>query len=570
MRSRIQQSLYLIALLSLFLSTFASLSLYINFHDSDKEEDLQSHCNDLALAAAEIEALGGDALSFLKEASDQSLRMTLIQPDGVVLWDSEVDASTMDNHLDREEVIEAIEGSMGQASRRSDTLREDSYYCALQFGDSDLVLRLGRNKRNIIGTFIQILPLDMGFCVLLFMGCLILANKETQRIVQPLLKAVDHLDTLDSSEIYEELGPFVSTIQQQNDTIRQQLESIRRDRDTLSLILKNMKEGLVTVSLEKRILSVNNSAMAMLGCYLKEPEGQKFLLLTQEPCLLEAVDASLHGENISGHFQPVNQDRIYQYFSNPVLDDSGNSGISGVILFLVDATEQQLAQKSREEFTANVSHELKTPLTSISGFAELIEGGMVSSDADVKMFSGLIRKESSRLLKLIDDIIHLSKLNSNNSDTLTDSVDLWDLVQEECEFLLPAADKRNISIHCEGEPAVIQGNHTMLQEVVYNLCENAVKYNVDDGQVFVRVEAQEHQVLLSVRDTGIGISKEHQDRIFERFYRVDKSRSKETGGTGLGLSIVKHIVQVHKGKLSIDSEPGRGTTITVLFPILPL
>ncbi len=570
MRSRIQQSLYLIALLSLFLSTFASLSLYINFHDSDKEEDLQSHCTDLAIAAAEIEALGGDSLGFLKEASDDSVRMTLIQPDGTVLWDSEVEASTLENHSSREEVIEAIKGDMGQASRRSDTMKEDSYYCALQFGESDLILRLGRNKRNIIGTFLQILPLDMGFCVLLFMGCLVLANEETLRIVKPLLKAADHLDTLDDSEIYEELGPFVSTIRQQNDTIRQQLESIRRDRDTLSLILKNMKEGLVTVSLEKRVLSINNSAMAMLGCYLKEPEGRKLLQLTQEPSLLEAVDAALQGENVSGHFQPADQNRIYQYFTNPVLDDSGTGSISGMILFLVDITEQHHAQKNREEFSANVSHELKTPLTSISGFAELMEGGMVSSDEDMKMFAGLIRKESSRLLKLIDDIIHLSRLNSNSGETLQDSVDLFELVQDECEFLIPAASKRNIRIHCDGSNAVMQGNHTMLQEVVYNLCENAVKYNKDGGEVFITVEPQEHQVRLSVRDTGIGIPKEHQERIFERFYRVDKSRSKETGGTGLGLSIVKHIVQLHKGKLSIESEPGKGTSITVLFPILPL
>ncbi len=569
MRSRIQRSLYSIALLSLFLSTFASLSLYINFHDSDKEEDLQSHCTDLAIAAADIEALGGDALSFLKDASDKSVRMTLIQPDGQVIWDSEADISTMDNHRDREEVIEAIEGNMGQASRRSNTIHEDSYYCALQFGENDLILRLGRNKRNIMGTFLQILPLDMGFCVLLFMGCLVLANEETNRIVQPLLKAAENLDTLYHLETYEELDPFISTIRQQNDTIRQQLESIRRDRDTLSMILKNMKEGLITISREKRILSVNNSAMAMLGSYMKEPEGQNLLLLTKEPYLLEAVDASLSGENVSGHFKPTDQDRTYQYFANPVIDDTGTGTISGSIIFLVDVTEQLQAQKNREEFSANVSHELKTPLTSISGFAELMESGMASSHEDIKMFSGLIRKESSRLLNLIDDIIHLSKLGNDNIETLQDSVDLYELVQQECEFLLPAANKRNITINCEGSSAVVNGNHTMLQEVIYNLCENAVKYNKDGGQVSVLVEAQEDNVLLSVSDTGIGIGKEHQEHIFERFYRVDKSRSKETGGTGLGLSIVKHIVQIHKGKLSIDSEPGKGTTISILFPILP-
>ena len=566
MKQRIYRSLCLIALLSLFLSTFASLALYMSFHNSDNQEDLQSHCTDLAIAAAEVEQLGGDPLQFLQKAADPSVRITVIHPDGTVLWDSQVSADTMDNHSKRPEIIQTLKNGSGQANRRSETVGQDSYYCARSFGDQDLILRLGRNSRNILGSFLQILPLDMLSCVLLFAACLRLADRETDRIVKPMLKAADRLNGLHPEEFYEELRPFLNTIRSQNDTILSQMESIRQDKDTLTLILKNMKEGLVTLSSDKRILSVNDSAMAMLGSFLRHPEGENLLMLTRNPSLITAVEQALDGQNCSGTL-PMENQRICQYFVNPVYSGSDSRQVSGVILFLLDVTEQELAQKSREEFSANVSHELKTPLTSISGFAELMESGMASSAEDVRMFSGLIRKEASRLLKLIDDIIHLSRI-TNDSDKLQDAVELLALAEEECQRLLPEAAKKEISIRCQGAPAVLSGNRTMLSEVVYNLCENAVKYNQKGGSVTVSVQPMGHQVLLSVSDTGIGIPKEHQGRIFERFYRVDKSRSKETGGTGLGLSIVKHIVQIHNGQLSIDSEPGKGTTITAVFPVL--
>lgn len=567
MKNRIYHSLCLIALLSLFLSTFASLSLYMSFHNQDKQEDLQSHCHDLAVAATEIENLGGNVLAFLQQAADPSVRITLIQPNGLVIWDSVMDAATMENHSDRIEFVEAMEGEMGQDARVSDTTGQDAYYCALRFGAQNHVLRLGRNQTNIVATLMQILPLDMFSCVLLFVVCLILANKETSRILNPMLKAANHLETLESGDFYEELTPFINTIRRQNATIRAQLASIQRDKDTITFVLKNMKEGLVMVSQEKRILSVNMSALSMLECYDTNIEGQNFLTLTREGRLIQAVQQALNGENCSGYLESQKNDRIYQYFANPVLSTEENQENSGAILFLIDVTEQQRAQKSREEFSANVSHELKTPLTSISGFAELMESGMVASSDDVKQFSGLIRKEASRLLTLIDDIIRLSRINDSN-EMPREAIDLYELVQEECEHLLPAAEKRNITVQCQGSQGIIYGNPTMLQEAVYNLCENAVKYNKDHGFVHVTVTPRERQVLLTVQDSGIGIPKEHHDRIFERFYRVDKSRSKETGGTGLGLSIVKHIIQQHNGQLNIDSTPGQGTTITIAFPTL--
>lgn len=567
MKQRIYHSLCLIALLSLFLSTIASLSLYMDFHDKESQRDLQRHCSDIAIAASRIESYGGDVLSFLQEVADtedDSVRITLIQPDGTVLWDTAVDASAMDNHGQREEVAEALRGEMGESTRTSSTLGQDSYYCAMQFGQQNLILRMGRDGQNWFDTLLQIMPLDMCSCVLLFVVCLVIANQETASIVDPMLKAANHLETLDYNDFYVELAPFINTIRSQNDTIRAQLKSIQQDKDTITLILKNMQEGLVMLSLDKRILSVNYSAMEMLGSVLRNPEGQNFLILTREKVLNQAVDQALVGENSSGFIESAHNDRIYQYFTNPVLANDGS--ISGVILFLMDVTQQQRAQKSREEFSANVSHELKTPLTSISGFAELMESGMASSTEDVRSFSGLIRKEASRLLKLIDDIIHLSRIEDIGEEQM-EVIDLYALVQEECEYLEHAAQLRDISIEVKGQPSLLLGNRTMLQEAVYNLCENAVKYNKNGGSVNVSVLPVDHQLQLSIADTGIGISREHHEHIFERFYRVDKSRSKETGGTGLGLSIVKHVVQHHQGQLRIDSDSGKGTTITVTFPL---
>lgn len=566
MKQRIYLTLCLIALVSLFCSTIASLSLYMSFHNQDKQEDLQSHCNDLAVAAAEIERLGGDVLGFLQDAADPSVRITLIRSDGFVVWDSKADSSRMENHSDRPEVRQAMDQRMGQDNRRSLTIDQDTYYCALRFGEEDLVLRLGRNQTNVVSTFQQILPLDLISCLILFFVCAFFSDQATNRIVEPMLEAVNQMDNLDPADFYDELTPFINTIRQQNDTIRAQLDSIRQDRDTITLILMNMQEGLVMLSREKRILTVNNSALAMLRRSDQQLEGENLLQLTDDSALIQSVEQALEGQSVSGYLLQDDSDRIYQYFSNPVYGSESRTEISGVILFLMDVTEQQRAQKSREEFSANVSHELKTPLTSISGFAELMASGMASSSDDVKMFSGLIRKESSRLLSLIDDIIRLSRIEAN-MEQLQEEVELLSLSQEECEHLLPAADQKGIRIVCDGEAAYVRGNRTMLREVVYNLCENAVKYNKNEGSVHVCVRKTKDTVVLSVKDTGIGIPKEYHDRIFERFYRVDKSRSKETGGTGLGLSIVKHIVQAHGGSLTIDSEPGQGSCICALFPL---
>ncbi len=566
MKQRIYQTLCLIALVSLFCSTIASLSLYMSFHNQDKQEDLQSHCNDLAVAATKIEQLGGDVLGFLQDAADPSVRITLIRSDGFVVWDSKANSSLMENHLDRPEVAQAIAGIMGQDTRRSSTVGQDSYYCALRFGENEQVLRLGRNMTNVVSTFQQILPLDLIACMILFFVCAFLSDQATNRIVEPMLEAVNQLDSLDAADFYDELAPFINTIRQQNDTIRAQLDSIRRDKDTITLILKNMQEGLVILSREKRILTVNNSALAMLRCQNPDVEGKNLLQLTREAALIQSVEQALDGQSLSAYLRQDGSERVFQYFSNPVYSEKDRSEVSGVILFLMDVTEQQQAQKSREEFSANVSHELKTPLTSISGFAELMESGMAASAEDVTMFSGLIRKESSRLLNLIDDIIRLSRIEAG-TEQLQEDVDLLSLAKEECEHLLPAAGKKNIQIHCDGEATIIQGNRTMLRELIYNLCENAVKYNKADGSVHVSVIRKDKHAVLSVKDTGIGIPKEHHDRIFERFYRVDKSRSKETGGTGLGLSIVKHIVQAHNGQLTIESEVGQGSCICAIFPL---
>lgn len=567
MKQRIYQNFCLIALVSLFCSTIASLSLYMSFHNQSKQQDLKDHCRNMVIAIEEINKLGGDVLDFLQASASDSIRITLIQPDGTVLWDSMLPPAELDNHKNRPEIQEVLSDGSGEEVRRSDSTGLDSYYCALPLSDGKTILRLARNQTNVYTTFQQIMPLDLISCLVLFFVCAFFSDTATNHIVQPMLEAAKDSENLNPDDFYEELAPFLQTIRQQNDTIRAQLAAIQRDKDTITFIYQNMKEGLVMVSHDFRVLTVNKSAMSMLDCYLKEPEGQSFSSLTQNIALNQAVEVALNGDSDTDLLPADHNGRIYRYFANPVYTSTAETDTVGMLLLLLDVTEQQRAQRAREEFSANISHELKTPLTSISGFAELIESGMASSPEDIHQFSALIRKESARLLTLIDDIIHLSRIEVGY-DELQETVDLTALAMEEREHLLAAAAKKQVEIRCEGEIALIRGNRTMLQEAVYNLCENAVKYNKNGGFVHISIEHSPNEVVLRVADSGIGIAKEHHERVFERFYRVDKSRSKETGGTGLGLSIVKHVVQLHNGRLSIESEPGKGTCIELHFPTL--
>lgn len=558
MKRRIYWSLCLISLAALLLSTAASLSLYYKFYQEQSQDDLRRQGEALSAGAV----ASGDAVDFLENFtfSDEEVRVTLLKRDGTVLFDSEADSSTMENHLDRPEVQQALKSGSGQDSRISNTLGLSTFYYAITCGDN-MILRLGRDNQNLFGVFLQIFPLDLLSCGILFVVSLFIARMVTRRIVTPLTQAADNLESLPEVGNYDELEPFLIKIRHQNRTIRHQLQEIQQDRDTITMILENMQEGMVILNSDKKILSVNRSAMRYLHSPNYDLVGKPLVALSRNIPLLEAVEKAHQGESDSGILEQGPQK--LRYFVNPVL---AGQAVGGVIMLVMDVTEQYKAQKEREDFSANVSHELKTPLTTISGFAEMMKSGMVQEKEEVQDFSSMIYVEARRLLHLIDDIMRLSRIEEGREE-LSEPVALLQLAKEAASLLEGEAERRNIEIQVSGDNVTVPGNSTMLYEMIRNLCENAVKYNKDGGKVWVTVKTRpDAYIALTVKDTGIGIPKKDHERIFERFYRVDKSRSKETGGTGLGLSIVKHIVERHHGEIHLISEEGKGCCMEILLP----
>lgn len=558
MKRRIYWSLCLISLAALLLSTAASLSLYYKFYQEQSQDDLRRQGEALSAGAV----ASGDAVDFLENFtfSDEEVRVTLLKRDGTVLFDSEADSSTMENHLDRPEVQQALKSGSGQDSRISNTLGLSTFYYAITCGDN-MILRLGRDNQNLFGVFLQIFPLDLLSCGILFVVSLFIARMVTRRIVTPLTQAADNLESLPEVGNYDELEPFLIKIRHQNRTIRHQLQEIQQDRDTITMILENMQEGMVILNSDKKILSVNRSAMRYLHSPNYDLVGKPLVALSRNIPLLEAVEKAHQGESDSGILEQGPQK--LRYFVNPVL---AGQAVGGVIMLVMDVTEQYKAQKEREDFSANVSHELKTPLTTISGFAEMMKSGMVQEKEEVQDFSSMIYVEARRLLHLIDDIMRLSRIEEGREE-LSEPVALLQLAKEAASLLEAEAERRNIEIQVSGDNVTVPGNSTMLYEMIRNLCENAVKYNKDGGKVWVTVKTRpDAYIALTVKDTGIGIPKKDHERIFERFYRVDKSRSKETGGTGLGLSIVKHIVERHHGEIHLISEEGKGCCMEILLP----
>ena len=556
MRKRIYWSLCLVSLAALICSTVASLSLYYRFYSEQIQADLKSQCYALAAGILQCE----DPVDFLSEVQGVQARITLLDETGDALFDSQSDEGKMEEHSDRAEFKQALRQGYGEDFRRSDTMGKNSYYYAVRIDEKDVVLRLAQDTHSIFSVFMRIFPSDLLSCILLFCLSIWVARVVTRRIVAPLNETAGRLDEGGVDTAYPELTPFLDKIHKQNQTIRAQLESIQEDRDTLSMILENMQEGMIILGQEKKVLSINQSAIEFLEISSPQPVGAPFVCLCRKTPLLQAVSNAQMGEASSGIVEL--EGKQCRYFASPV-KSGGNIG--GVILLLMDVTEQVKAQRAREEFSANVSHELKTPLTTISGFAEMMKDGMVKRDAEVQEFSGMIYTQAQRLLTLIDDIIRLSRIEEGK-DIMNEFINLEQTVQMVVSELKPEAERRQVTIETKTIPCGVKGNATMLREMVFNLLENAVKYNVPSGSVKITVQKGAAGTEFIIQDTGIGIPKEHIGRIFERFYRVDKSRSKQTGGTGLGLSIVKHIVEKHQAKLDISSEVGKGTTIRVCFP----
>ena len=477
-----------------------------------------------------------------------------------MLYDSDSTLAYEENHLSRPEVSAAFAEGKGENMRHSDTMGLDLYYYAAKLPDGN-VLRVSNQTRSVGAVFVTVIPLMLLIVLLIFLVSMLAASRLTRRFLLPVQRLAENINDPVEPKGYEELEPFIVKIRKQNRLIQEQIERLRAERDTISVITQNMNEGLILLDCSHNVLSVNSSALSLLGARPGDYEGKNVLRISRSTDLTACIaDATEKGE--SGGLLLEKDGRSCRVSVSAVYRAEE---ICGAIVLILDVTEQQRAEKVRRDFTANVSHELKTPLTSISGFAEMIENGMVKGEPDIKKFAGRIYQEASRLIVLTDDIIRLSRIEQDGTPD-REPVELRELCDNVVRSLQFVSSQKQVTLTVTGEPLAINGNPRMLEELVQNLCDNAVKYNRPGGRVEVSVRRDGSNAVLTVSDTGIGIPREHQNRIFERFYRVDKSRSKQTGGTGLGLSIVKHIVECHGGSLRLDSTEIVGTTVTVCLP----
>lgn len=549
MTKKIFQSILLVAGCILLASLLIIMGFLYDYFGGVEENQLR---NELSLAAAAVEDGGTDYLSRL---TADRCRLTWIAADGSVLYDTRTDAESLENHASRAEVSQALTTGTGESTRYSSTLMEKTMYYAQRLDDGT-VLRISISRATVgmiaVG---MIQPLLIVLIVALILSGL-LARRLSRRIVDPL-NSLDLEHPLDN-DAYEELSPLLKRIHRQHVEIQTQLRELREKTDEFTQITGSMREGLILLDEHGSILSINAAAQTLFGADA-QCVGRDFLTIERSHEISAAIQAAV----TDGHSEvrAERAGRVYQFDISRITSDGK---LLGTVILAFDITEQEFAERNRREFTANVSHELKTPLQGIIGSAELIENGMVRPD-DLPRFVGHIHAEAARLVTLIDDIIRLSQLDEGNA-MLTEPVDLLAVSQEAAENLHDAAAARDVTVSVTGQPSVIPGVRRLLYEVVYNLCDNAIKYNRGGGRVDVTVAADAGGSSITVADTGIGIAPEHQSRVFERFYRVDKSHSKASGGTGLGLSIVKHAVQYHHGRIKLESTPGTGTTIRVVFP----
>ncbi len=507
--------------------------------------------DELNLACAGVRQSG---ISYFEDFASTSFRFTLISPDGTVLYDSQAELNKMDNHLEREEISEAFETGYGSSARYSATLTEKTFYEARLLDDGN-VLRISAIQMTIGALLMGMSPAICAIVLLSVIIAVVLSQKTAKSIVKPL-ETLD-LDNPENNDTYEELTPVLLRLGGQHRQIVRQIGELKRKTDEMAQITSSMKEGLVILDSKGTVLSMNEAAKDLFNvsdCIVGEP----FLKADRSDGLRSASEKALEGKR--SDFREKRGDAEYRFIISPT--ESGDA-VTGVVILCIDVTDALAAERSRREFTANVSHELKTPLQAIIGSAELLENGLVKP-CDTGRFIGNIKKEASHLVDLINDIIRLSRLDEK-SEIPIEEVNLYKIATEAVGSLQNFANERNVAISLEGEECVVKGCERYLYEIIYNLCDNAVRYNKDGGKVSVSVSKRNGREIIEISDTGIGIPPEHKERIFERFYRVDKSHSRETGGTGLGLSIVKHAAAFHGAEIKLESTQGVGTTVTVTF-----
>lgn len=550
MFKKIFRSSLLTAMIVLLASIFLIMGILHGIFENQLEDQLQK---ETAFVATAIE---NEGISYFDNLSKDGDRVTLIDRDGTVLADSQVDVSKLENHGDREEVKQAETEGRGQSVRYSSTMTEKTVYYAQKL-DNGQILRISADQFTIVTILLGISQPIAIVVIAAIVLSLILSTNVAKHIVEP----INDLDLDDPMEntVYDELSPLLRKIAHQNSTIEEQLKEARQKQEEFRIITDNMSEGFIVIDNQMKILTYNAAALKLFGAEQKTPEN--ILALSRSKPFRDAIYKSLDGEHSQAEM--TTDERVYSIISNPVYDTEQE--VIGAVIVVIDITEISRREQLRREFTSNVSHELKTPLTSISGFAEIMKSGG-TDEATVVDFSRSIYDEAQRLISLVSDIIKLSELDDGTIEYEPETVDLYTLSLEIASRLSPQAQEKKIHFTVNGEKAEITGVRKILDEIIFNLCDNAVKYNRSGGDVKVSVKNSADTVTVTVSDTGIGIPTAQQDRVFERFYRVDKARSKSIGGTGLGLSIVKHGVMYHNAQISLESKENEGTTVVINFP----
>ena len=552
MKRRFFRYLMGISLLTLFLSTIASMFIYYSVYVDRSNKDLSN----IVIAMGETLNKIDDDENYLDDVArkKRDFRITLIKEDGDVVYDSSQDAKFLPTHKDRPEVIKAQKNGFAKIERYSNTLSKDLYYVSLRLEDGN-ILRVSREMDNLLGAFRKVFPIDILMSLLVFAIATVVSRRLTKKTFEPLNNLNEDLLTIDT-DMFPEISPFINKINKQNMTIKDNYREISRERDTIETILKNMKESLIIIDENKNLLSVNNSARELFNSK-RDLIGENILNLIRDEDLLKLIDDALMGSSVESITNIG--DREFKFYVNPVFEDKK---VRGVVILFIDETEEIRALRLREEFSSNVSHELKTPLTSICGFSELLVNGMVD-DANKEEFYKLIYDDSKRLLNLIEDIMKISGLESEEAFS-REEIKLKELIKDILRSQRNLIDEKNIAVSLEGDGLVFE-NKTMMWELFANIINNGLKYNKDGGKLDIKISEDEKNYEVSIVDTGIGIPSKDLARIFERFYRVDKSRSRKIGGTGLGLSIVKHVLQSIDGKLEISSKLGMGTSFKVIL-----
>lgn len=552
MKKRVFLTVFGTSLITVLVSVMLLVGVTYQYIHEETKNQMHAQLNYL------VDMVESHGEEYLLDLDDSRYRITWIAADGTVLFDNWNDVEKMENHSQRQEFIEAQKNGESEVERQSETMTERLIYAAKCLNDQS-VLRLSTDDISPEG----VLWLLARPTIFLLLGVLILtwfvAKRLSRRIVEPL-NTID-LDNPLANETYDELMPLLLRIEQQHREISDQSILLDQQRNEFQIVIDNMEEGLVLLNKDGRILLMNRSATHLLAVQDEEYIGRDFLLFGDEPKLHKLLGKVYNGKNYSVSVEMDNKN--YEIHGNPVFSDND---IQGVVLFYMDVTEKMEAEQLRREFSANVSHELKTPLHSISGCAELLLNNMVK-EADQPQFLQQIYDEAQHMVALVENIISISKLDETSEELPLEEIDLLAMSQEVVKQLMPHAKVKGIEMEVSGENVVIKGVHTLIHEMVYNLCDNAIKYNKENGSVSVVVTKSKDEAVLKVKDTGIGIPEDHVDRVFERFYRVDKSHSRASGGTGLGLSIVKHAAIRHNATIKVKSKVGKGTTISVRFPL---